>query len=135
MLHALCLIYDWPYAGAMFPFVIQMSEVVNEKEFKLRQALQAIGLYDVSYWLAWHIFQSSMSFIFGFFIWVFGMSFQLRIFLKNGVHHHCCFCPTSRPGHLLTADCMADFGIIFLTFWLFGQAMVFYEWHCTAPAT
>ena len=108
-------------AGAMFPFVIQMSEVVNEKELKLRQALQAIGLHDVSYWLAWHIFQSSMSFIFGFFIWVFGMIFQLRIFLKNGVHHPCCFCPTC---NLLTDGCMADFGIIFLTFWLFGQAMV-----------
>lgn len=35
-----------------------------------------------------------------FFIWVFGMIFQLKMFHKN------------------------DFGIVFLTFWLFGQAMV-----------
>jgi hypothetical protein len=71
-------------AGAMFPFVIQMNEVVMERELKLRQALQAMGLHDTAYWLSWHMYQSGMALLFGFFIWVFGMIFQLRMFLKNG---------------------------------------------------
>ena len=72
------------WAGAMFPFVIQMGEVVMEKELKLRQALQAMGLHDSAYWLSWHIYQSGMALLFGFFIWVFGMIFQLRMFHQNG---------------------------------------------------
>jgi hypothetical protein len=68
----------------MFPFVIQMNEIVMEKEFKLRKALQAMGLHDVSYWLSWHMYQSAMALFFGFFIWVFGSIFQFRMFLRNG---------------------------------------------------
>jgi hypothetical protein len=40
----------------MFPFVIQMGEVVMERELKLRQALQAMGLHDTAYWLSWHLY-------------------------------------------------------------------------------
>ncbi len=69
----------------MFPFVIQMGEVVMERELKLRQALQAMGLHDTAYWLSWHLYQSFMALLFGFFIWVFGMIFQLRMFRLNGV--------------------------------------------------
>jgi hypothetical protein len=83
--------------AAMFPFVIQMGEVVTDKELKFRQALAAMGLYDLSYWLSWHIYQSIMAAIASFFIYAFGCIFQFRLFLKN------------------------DFGLLFLTFWLFGQ--------------
>jgi hypothetical protein len=83
----------------MFPFVIQMGEVVTDKELKFRQALAAMGLYDLSYWLSWHIYQSVMAAIAGFFIYAFGCIFQFRLFLKN------------------------DFGVLFLTFWLFGQVI------------
>jgi hypothetical protein len=68
----------------MYPFVIQMSEIVMEKELKLHKALQAMGLHDVAYWLSWHLYQSVMALIFGFFIWVFGSIFQFRMFLRNG---------------------------------------------------
>ena len=47
-------------------------------------ALQAMGLHDASYWLSWHLYQSLMALLFGFFIWVFGMIFQFRLFLRNG---------------------------------------------------
>jgi len=85
---------------AMFPFVIQMNEVVAERELRLRQALAAMGLRDTAYWLSWHLYQSVMALLFGFFIWAFGCIFQFRLFLKN------------------------DFGVVLLTFWLFGQSMV-----------
>lgn len=83
--------------ACMFPFVIQMGEVVTDKELKFRQALAAMGLFDLSYWLSWHIYQSVMAAIAGFFIYAFGCIFQFRLFLRN------------------------DFGLLFLTFWLFGQ--------------
>ena len=103
----------------MFPFVIQMGEVVMEKELKLRQALQAMGLHDSAYWLSWHIYQSGMALLFGFFIWVFGMIFQLRMFHLNGGLNF-----LSYGCHNINDTECADFGVVFLTFWLFGQAMV-----------
>jgi len=85
---------------AMFPLVIQMGEVIREKELRLRQSLQAMGMLDPAYWLSWHLFESALAMLFGFFIWVFGAIFRLQLFLKN------------------------DFGVVFLTFWFFGQSMV-----------
>jgi hypothetical protein len=72
----------------MFPFVIQINEIVMERELKLRQALQAMGLHDIAYWLSWHFYQSIMAMLFGFFIWVFGMMFQFKMFHKNGWNAH-----------------------------------------------
>jgi hypothetical protein len=71
-------------AGAMFPFVIQMNEIVTERELKLRKALEAMGLHDTSYWISWHLFQTTMTMLFGFFIWLFGLIFQFALFKKNG---------------------------------------------------
>ncbi|EKX32324.1 hypothetical protein GUITHDRAFT_82405 [Guillardia theta CCMP2712] len=85
---------------AMFPFVIQMNEIVLEKEQKLRQVLSSMGLTEVAYWLSWHIYQSSMAFIYSLLLTLFGLMFQFDIFKKN------------------------DFGVLFLTFWLFEQSMI-----------
>ncbi len=68
----------------MFPFVIQMNEIVTERELKLRKALEAMGLHDTAYWLSWHLFQTTMTMLFGFFIWLFGLIFQFALFKKNG---------------------------------------------------
>ena len=68
----------------MFPLVIQMGEVIREKELRLRQSLQAMGMLDPAYWLSWHLFESALAMLFGFFIWVFGAIFRLQLFLKNG---------------------------------------------------
>ena len=87
-------------ACAMFPFVVQIGEVVAERELKLRQALAAMGLHDLSYWLSWHIYQSAMALLNAFLTYCFGCMFQFKIFLKN------------------------DFGVVLLTFWLHGQALV-----------
>jgi ABC-type multidrug transport system permease subunit len=72
-------------SGSMFPFVIQISEIVMERERKLRQALATMGMHDLSYWLSWHLFLTSVAMLFGFFIYVFGCIFQFRLFLKNGL--------------------------------------------------
>jgi hypothetical protein len=75
-------------AGSMFPFVIQISEILMERERKLRQAMATMGLHDLAYWLSWHLFLTSVAILFGFFIYVFGCIFQFRFFLKNGPDHH-----------------------------------------------
>ena len=84
----------------MFPFSVQIAEVVSEREQKLRQALAAMGLHDLSYWLSWHLFQTAAAMINAFLIYCFGCIFQFSIFTKN------------------------DFGVVFLTFWMHGQAMI-----------
>ena len=55
---------------------------------------------DTSYWLSWHFYQSALAFVNALLIYCFGCIFQFKIFLKN------------------------DFGVVLLTFWLHGQAMV-----------
>ena len=109
----------------MFPFVIQMGEV---EEFKLRQALQAMGLHDSAYWLSWHIYQSGMALLFGFFIRVFGIIFQLRIFhltARQILFRLSAVVLTDSSGLSVSPlPSCSDFGVVFLTFWLFGQAMV-----------
>jgi hypothetical protein len=32
-----------------------------ERECKLRQALTAMGLHDLAYWLSWHLYQSALA--------------------------------------------------------------------------
>jgi hypothetical protein len=144
----------------MFPFVIQISEILMERERKLRQAMSTMGLHDLSYWLSWHLFLTPVAMTFGFFIYVFGCIFQFRIFLKNGAVRPppsailCAASPSSCPIPAMDAAGLqpcgtrllaraeqegqgqaraepphthplaADFGVVFLTFWLFSQSMV-----------
>ena len=37
----------------MFNFVIQMGQLVTEKELKLREAMAVVGLRDSIYWFTW----------------------------------------------------------------------------------
>jgi hypothetical protein len=86
-------------ACLMFPFVIQISEIVSEKEQRLRQALTAVGMYDMSYWLSWHVWQIVLCALQAVLICAFGCAFGFRIFMIN------------------------DFSVVFITFWLFSLAM------------
>ena len=38
-----------------------------------------MGLYDLSYWASWHIYQSAVNFIGAFFIYVFGYGIVCRM--------------------------------------------------------
>ncbi|KAL2340805.1 hypothetical protein Fmac_008745 [Flemingia macrophylla] len=70
-------------AIAMFNFVLQMSSLVTEKELKLRQAMNMMGLYDFAYWLSWLIWETVVTILSSLLIVLFGMMFQFRFFLKN----------------------------------------------------
>nr|GLL35566.1 ABC transporter A family member 9-like [Ipomoea trifida] len=88
------------YAVCMFAFVFQMSSIVAEKELKLRQAMAVMGLYDTAYWCSWIIWEGFMSLLSSLFIVLFGMAFQLHVFLEN------------------------SFAFVFLLFFLFQLDMV-----------
>ncbi|KAJ1401643.1 P-loop containing nucleoside triphosphate hydrolase [Sesbania bispinosa] len=70
-------------AIAMFNFVLQMSSLVTEKELKLRQAMNVMGLYDSAYWLSWLTWEAVVTLLSSLLIVLFGMMFQFRFFLKN----------------------------------------------------
>ncbi|XP_059299913.1 ABC transporter A family member 2-like isoform X1 [Lycium ferocissimum] len=71
------------YAISIFGFVFQISSMVLEKELKLRQAMTVMGLFDSAYWCSWLIWEGIMTFLSSLLIVLFGMMFQLHLFLKN----------------------------------------------------
>ncbi|KAL9243221.1 hypothetical protein vseg_017134 [Gypsophila vaccaria] len=68
---------------AMFAFVFQISAVVLEKEQKLRQAMNIMGLYDSAYWLSWLTWESIVVLVSSLCTVVSGMIFQFDLFLHN----------------------------------------------------
>eukprot|EP00475_Leptophrys_vorax_P029658 TRINITY_DN4376_c0_g2_i5.p1 TRINITY_DN4376_c0_g2~~TRINITY_DN4376_c0_g2_i5.p1 ORF type:complete len:983 (+),score=58.52 TRINITY_DN4376_c0_g2_i5:142-3090(+) len=87
------------FAAAMFGFVTQASNLVAERELKLRQAMATMGLMDSVYWLTWFVWEVSLSFIACILLVCFGMLFQFDFFLHN------------------------SFLVLFLMFFLFWVAM------------
>ncbi|XP_078428107.1 ABC transporter A family member 2-like [Wolffia australiana] len=87
-------------AMAMFSFVFQISNLVTEKELKLRQAMSIMGLYDSAYWLSWLIWETLLTFFSALFTVLFGMLYQFNFFLNN------------------------SFGVVFFTFFLFQFNML-----------
>lgn len=87
-------------AATMFGFVIQMSNLVTERELKLRQAMSIMGLLDSAYWLSWLLWEIALVLISSTLIILFGMMFQFYLFLHN------------------------NFGVLFFMFFLFQLNMV-----------
>lgn len=88
------------FAAAMFGFVIQMSNLVLEREQKLRQVMSTMGLLDSAYWTSWLLWEVGLSIISSLLIVLFGMLFQFRFFLQP------------------------DFLVLFVLFFLFSLSMI-----------
>lgn len=84
----------------MFNLVIQLGQIVAEKEFNLRQAMTVVGLKDSVYWFTWITTNMIWNALSGFLLVLAGLIFQFDFFLKN------------------------DFGTYFFLFVLFGISMV-----------
>eukprot|EP00249_Psilotum_nudum_P021774 c28239_g1_i1 orf=514-3321(-) len=82
-------------AAVVFGFVIQMSNLVVEKELKLRQAMTVMGLMNITYWLSWLIWEIMMGLVSSILLVLFGMMFQFYFFINN------------------------NFGVLFFMFFLF----------------
>ncbi|KAH8487102.1 hypothetical protein H0E87_025902 [Populus deltoides] len=87
-------------AFTMFGFVLQISNLVAEKELKLRQAMNMTGLYESAYWTSWIIWEGIITFISSLLLVLFGMMFQFDFFKKN------------------------SFGVLFFVFFLFQVNMI-----------
>ncbi|KAF9671485.1 hypothetical protein SADUNF_Sadunf12G0052600 [Salix dunnii] len=87
-------------AFTMFGFVLQISNLVAEKELKLRQAMNMTGLYESTYWASWISWEGIITFISSLFLVLFGMMFQFDFFKKN------------------------SFGVLFFVFFLFQVNMI-----------
>ncbi|XP_011047161.1 PREDICTED: ABC transporter A family member 2 [Populus euphratica] len=87
-------------AFTMFGFVLQISNLVAEKELKLRQAMNMTGLYESAYWTSWLIWEGIITFISSLLLVLFGLMFQFDFFKKN------------------------SFGVLFFVFFLFQVNMI-----------
>lgn len=76
-----------------------MSDLVLEKELRLRQAMTAVGMKDLAYWLSWHAFQTLLTALQSLLVCGFGRAFNFALFTSN------------------------DIGVCIITLWLFCQAM------------
>ncbi|XP_056686464.1 ABC transporter A family member 2 isoform X2 [Spinacia oleracea] len=68
---------------AMFPFVFQVTSIVLEKEMKLRQAMNIMGLYDSAYWVSWLVWEIFVILILSLCTLLSGMILQFSFFLHN----------------------------------------------------
>jgi hypothetical protein len=61
----------------MFGFVIQIGAVVGERELKLRQAMDTMGLRVSVFWLTWIAWEVVLVFLSSLLIVIFGLMFQV----------------------------------------------------------
>ncbi|KAF2073005.1 hypothetical protein CYY_005683 [Polysphondylium violaceum] len=88
------------FASLLFNVVIQLGQIVKEKELKLREGMNMMGLYDSVYWLTWTLTNISLNMISALVLTASGYIFQFDFFKKN------------------------DFGTFFFLFLLFSISMV-----------
>ena len=87
------------FAAAMFGMVIQVSNVVSEREQGMRQAMRNLGLNEMLYWLSWTAWETGMVFVSATAMVLFGMLFGFDVFNNN------------------------SYGLTFFLFFLFQMAM------------
>lgn len=80
----------------MFGFVIQIGAVVAERELKLRQAMDTMGLKVSVFWLTWVAWEIVLVFISSLFIVIFGLMFQARALPPQ----------PSKPCYVALLDCL-----------------------------
>mmetsp|Transcript_22388 Transcript_22388/g.37501 ORF Transcript_22388/g.37501 Transcript_22388/m.37501 type:complete len:840 (+) Transcript_22388:121-2640(+) len=88
------------FGAIMFNFVIQLGQIVREKELKLREGMRQMGLRDSAYWITWFLTNVTWNTLTGLILIASGAILQFSFFLKN------------------------DFPLYFFLFFLFGMAMV-----------
>ncbi|KAG0269989.1 ATP-binding cassette sub- A member 1 [Actinomortierella ambigua] len=88
------------FCSMMVIFICVLNQLVGEKELHLRHSMQMMGLKTVVYWLSWWLSNSVLVVISAIVLSGFGVAFGFDAF-KN-----------------------ANFGVLFISFVLFGLAMV-----------
>ncbi|KNC47836.1 ATP-binding cassette transporter [Thecamonas trahens ATCC 50062] len=71
------------FAALMFNFVIQLGRVVAEKEAKLREGMNIMGLKSSSYWLSWLLFNAASNLISVLVLVIAGAGFQQLVYAPS----------------------------------------------------
>eukprot|EP00727_Mastigamoeba_balamuthi_P010089 m51a1_g5702 hypothetical protein (1182) ;mRNA; f:1033584-1061301 len=88
------------YCPTMFNFMLLLYQLVQEKDLQLRRQMKSVGMSDVTYWASHIIYNAAFITVSTLFTMAFGCVFQFAFFIK------------------------ASWPAVFLTFWLFGLAMM-----------
>eukprot|EP01130_Rhizamoeba_saxonica_P017887 TRINITY_DN8798_c0_g1_i1.p1 TRINITY_DN8798_c0_g1~~TRINITY_DN8798_c0_g1_i1.p1 ORF type:complete len:1347 (+),score=353.90 TRINITY_DN8798_c0_g1_i1:25-4041(+) len=71
------------FGALMFNFVIQMGNLVREKQKHLRESMRVMGLIESAFWITWFITNLIMNTFSILLLIATGAVFQLNFFLKN----------------------------------------------------
>ena len=72
------------FIAVAFNFVVQMFFlIVDEKERKLRYAMEKVGMYDFLYWSSWYLFDCFINLLVVLMLMLFGVIFQFELFTEN----------------------------------------------------
>lgn len=96
------------FCTQMVIFISVLSQIVTEKELRLRKFMETMGLYPSVYWLSQFLSVTSLVFTSALFTSIFGCMFQFKTFLKT------------------------NFGVLLITFFLFGESMLALAFFLTA---
>jgi len=89
------------FCSGMINFLLALNTIVTEKELHLRHGMQMMGLIPSVYWTCWFLINTLIAVLSTFITVGFGNAFQFEVFTN------------------------CDFGVVFLLFFLFTEAMVF----------
>ncbi|KAL6073552.1 ABC transporter, ATPbinding domain containing protein [Balamuthia mandrillaris] len=88
------------FGALMFNFVVGLTQIVIEKEQRLRLFMNIMGLMDSVFWASWFLVQSLYSTLTVFILIISALIFDFDFFIKN------------------------DFGTYFLLMWLFALTLI-----------
>ncbi|CAG9460936.1 unnamed protein product [Pedinophyceae sp. YPF-701] len=74
---------NFVFAAALFGFVLQIADIVTEKEKRLRQSLRTMGMLDSAFWLSWVSWHLVFDLFSTLTLVSFGYLLQFDLFLKN----------------------------------------------------
>ncbi|KAJ3339044.1 ATP-binding cassette sub- A member 1 [Entophlyctis luteolus] len=95
------------FCSAMVIFISVLNQIVSEKEAKLRHGMEMMGLFPSVYWLSTYLSITCLVFLNSFVTVVLGIAFGFEAF-KN-----------------------AEFMVVWITFFLFGESMVMFGFAIT----
>ncbi|KAI9204486.1 uncharacterized protein BJ171DRAFT_424289 [Polychytrium aggregatum] len=88
------------FCSEMIIFITVLNQVVTEKEQKLRHGMEMMGLRPTVYWLSQFISNTALVIINSIVVSLMGIALQFKAFTQT------------------------DFGVLFVTFFLFGEGMI-----------
>ncbi|KAI8815090.1 hypothetical protein BJ742DRAFT_670515 [Cladochytrium replicatum] len=95
------------FCATMVIFINVVNQIVNEKELKLRAGMEMMGLIPSAYWISHFLSNSVIIFVSSLISCLLGLAFQFSVFKQS------------------------SFAVPFITFFLFGEAMVMFAFFIT----